>query len=65
MDQEGRNLVEKIELEFEVDKETAGTVRFDEKSVVPVVGKLYVKKSTLEKMGWPQKLKVTIEIVDD
>lgn len=56
--------MDKVTLEFEVEKETTRTIRFDEKSVIPVIGKLYVQKSTLEKLGWPDKLRVTIEVSD-
>jgi hypothetical protein len=52
---------DKIEIPFEFERETKTTKRFDEPVEDYVVGKLYVKKSALETIGDPEKLKVTIE----
>lgn len=48
---------------FKKDKETKGTVRFEEtppEGSAPIVGSLYVKKHALQQMGNPDELIVTI-----
>jgi len=55
----------KVTLEFALERETKGTRRFQEQGVKDgeraVVGTLYVLKPTLETLGNPTTLKVTIE----
>ncbi len=59
---------DKIELVFQEDRKTKGTVKFDEvlsdiawsdKEVA--VGPLYVQKQAMELIGNPVRIKVTIE----
>lgn len=49
-----------------VDKETKGTIRFAEVETddLPVLSTIYVPKFTLKRLGSPQTLRVTIEVVE-
>jgi hypothetical protein len=54
-------------LQFTIEKETKGAVRYTEQGVgqfdEPVVGTLYVRKSTFKSLGKiPQSLTVTVEV---
>jgi len=54
-------------LQFQIDKETKGAVRYAEQGVgqfdEPVVGTLYVRKSAFKSLGKiPQSLVVTVEV---
>lgn len=42
-------------------KETKGTWQYREDAQLPVIGTLYVPKYTLEQLGWPETIKVTVE----
>jgi len=49
----------KKEVAFKFERETPGTYRFKEEATVPVVGTIYIKKTTFETK--PETLKVTLE----
>lgn len=49
----------KKEIEFEFERDTKNTYRFQEAGDIPVIGTLYVKKSLFKKE--PKKIKVAIE----
>lgn len=51
-----------MQLEFEFEKETKGTLRFKEKADEPVIGTLYVKKSSLKELGISEKDVLVIDI---
>lgn len=56
----------RVQLEFEVERETKGTIRYAEvkrgEFDEPVVGTLYVRKSAFKAEGKvPQRLTVTVE----
>lgn len=56
-------IVKTLTLECTVDKETKGAIRFSEitaPDVDYVMGKIYVKKEQLAKMGDPKDITVTI-----
>lgn len=48
-----------IEAEFEFEKSTKRTYRYQEIADEPIIGTLYVKKHKVE--GKPKKLKVSLE----
>jgi hypothetical protein len=50
------------EIEFEFERDTKNTYRFQEIGDMPVIGTLYVKKSLFKKE--PKKIKVSIEWED-
>lgn len=57
----------RIQIRFVQERETKGTVRFKEDTPIMDdvhIGILYVKKATLEAMGRPAKLTVTIEATE-
>ncbi|MCL5989678.1 MAG: hypothetical protein M1166_05040 [Candidatus Thermoplasmatota archaeon] len=49
----------KKEIEFQFERDTKNTYRFQEAGDNPVIGTLYVKKSVFKKE--PKKIKVAIE----
>jgi hypothetical protein len=60
-DFEGVKNMEKKEIEFEFERATKNTYRFQEKSSgSPVIGTLYVQKSVFGSKE-PKKVKVTVE----
>lgn len=52
----------KLEAKFTKERETKNKVRFEEEGDAPIIDKLYVGKSHLEKIGNPDSLKVVIEV---
>jgi len=60
--------MDEVKVNFVVEKETPGTIRFKEANVFPgdkpILGTLYVPKPTLKQLGWQaeQGITVTIEI---
>lgn len=60
---------ETIEVEFAEEKETKGTFKFAEvlegQLSEPLIGTLYVRKSTLKQLGWEpgKNLSVTLGVV--
>lgn len=54
---------ENIQVQFEQEKETKNTIRFNEVEGdgPPVIGTLYVQKYILRRLGNPDTLTVTIE----
>ena len=52
-----------LELSFERERETKNTVRYEEQVTdePPVVGTLYLQKYALNRLGNPDRLRVTIE----
>jgi len=60
-----KNGKKKIELMFEIEKETKNTIRFaeleDQDGQPPVVRTLYLQKFATKKLGEPTKIKVVIE----
>ena len=60
-DSEGVKKVDKKEIEFEFERATKNTYRFQEKTTgSPVIGTLYVQKSVFGSKE-PKKVKVTVE----
>lgn len=54
-----------LTLEFEREKETKNTIRFQELENgdgPKVVGTLYLQKYAVKKLGNPEKLRVTLEV---
>lgn len=50
-----------IELRFAIERETKNTVRFQEvTSTTPVIGPLYVRKTTFPGGHYPDEIRVTI-----
>jgi hypothetical protein len=52
-----------LTLQFVMDKETKGAVRFAEVTKAdddPIMGKIYLRKTTLEPVGSPDKITVTV-----
>lgn len=54
--------MDKQVLVFNFEKETKGTVKFQEDGHATVVGTLYVKKHAFKTSDYPKVLKVTIEV---
>ena len=52
-----------LELSFQRERETKNTVRYEEQvtDAPPVVGTLYLQKYVLNRLGNPDRLRVTIE----
>jgi len=52
-----------LELSFERERETKNTVRYEEQVMdePPVVGNLYLQKYALNRLGNPDRLRVTID----
>ena len=52
-----------LELGFQRERETKNTVRYEEQvtDAPPVVGTLYLQKYALNRLGNPDRLRVTIE----
>ena len=52
-----------LELSFQRERETKNTVRYEEQvtDAPPVVGTLYLQKYALNRLGNPDRLRVTIE----
>jgi hypothetical protein len=48
-----------MNVEFKIEKETKGTVRYKEQADEPVIGTLYVKKGALP-VPYPAKLTMTL-----
>jgi hypothetical protein len=57
---------EKLVIELTREKETPGTVRFQEQDPDedPKVGTLYVKKAASKLLGNPTRIRVTIEAIE-
>jgi hypothetical protein len=56
-----------IVVQFAAEKKTTRTVRYQEYvpfGSEPLVGFIYIQKTTLERMGFPERIKVTIEVDD-
>lgn len=51
-----------VSVKFAFDKETKGTVRYQEDGHAPVIGTLYIRKSHFAKPEYPQSLTVTITV---
>lgn len=51
-----------VSVKFTFDKETKGTVRYQEDGHAPVIGTLYIRKSHFAKPEYPQSLTVTITV---
>lgn len=51
-----------VSVEFKFDKETKGTVRYQEDGHAPVIGTLYIRKSHFAKPEYPQSLTVTVTV---
>lgn len=49
-----------VTVSMSYDKETSRTIRYKEDSETPRIGVLYVPKSTLNEMGDPQEITVSI-----
>jgi hypothetical protein len=52
-----------LELTFQRERETKNTVRYEEQvgDEPPIVGTLYVQKYAVNRIGNPERLRVTIE----
>lgn len=54
--------------EFSVERETKGTIRFQEDEPAdgsrPPIGTLYVTKAALTKLGDHKRIRVTVEVAD-
>lgn len=54
-----------IEIEFQRERETKNTIRFEEvesqSGEPPVVGSLYLQKWAVKRLGDPQKIRVTVD----
>lgn len=59
-------MAEKRTIEFEVERETKNTVRFQELEGdgPAAIGVLYVQKSAVKQLGSPKRIRVTIEPVE-
>ena len=59
-------MAEKLVIELTREKETPGTVRFQEQDPDedPKVGMLYVKKAASKRLGHPTRIRVTIEAIE-
>src|ERR1035437_5490796 len=59
-------MTEKLVIELTREKETPGTVRFQEQDPDedPKVGTLYVKKAASKRLGNPTRIRVTIEAIE-
>jgi hypothetical protein len=59
-------MAEKLVIELMREKETPGTVRFQEQDPDedPKVGTLYVKKAASKRLGNPTRIRVTIEAIE-
>lgn len=56
-----------IVVQFAAEKKTTRTVRYREYvpfGAEPLVGSIYIQKTTLEKMGFPERIRITIEADD-
>jgi hypothetical protein len=68
--QDGREgdqaMAEQLVIELTREKETPGTVRFQEQDPDedPKVGTLYVKKAASQRLGNPTRIRVTIEAIE-
>lgn len=54
-----------ITIDFEVEKETPGTIKFKEvtpRGEAPISGSFYVKKYVAERLGNPQRLTLTVTV---
>jgi len=53
-----------LELSFERERETKNTVRYEEQVTdePPVVGTLYLQKYALNRLGNPDRLRVTVDV---
>ena len=51
-----------VSVKFAFDKETKGTVRYQEEGHAPVIGTLYLRKSHFAKPEYPQSLTVTVTV---
>lgn len=50
-----------ITAEFEREKETKNTIRYVETADPPKVGMIYMPRKTLEQLGDPERLTITID----
>jgi hypothetical protein len=59
-------MAEKLVIELTREKETPGTIRFQEQDPDedPKVGTLYVKKAASKRLGHPTRIRVTIEAIE-
>jgi hypothetical protein len=53
-----------MQVELVREKETKGTFRYAEESEHPLIGMVYIPKSTLDQLGNPERLKVTLEAAE-
>lgn len=55
-----------MKVTFEMEKATKNTIRFTEvlesELSAPVIGSVYIPKSTLGQIGWKEGMKITMEI---
>lgn len=55
-----------MKVTFEIEKATKNTIRFTEvlesELSAPVIGSVYIPKSTLGQIGWKEGMKITMEI---
>lgn len=55
-----------MKVTFELEKATKNTIRFTEvlesELSAPVIGSVYIPKSTLGQIGWKEGMKITMEI---
>jgi hypothetical protein len=55
---------QQIDVQFAAERDTKNTVRFKEYvpfGADPKVGIIYIPKATLEKLGFPERIRITIE----
>ena len=50
----------KFEVKFDLEKETKGTVKYNEQGHAPKIGSLYIRKTAFATADYPKSLTVTV-----
>jgi hypothetical protein len=51
-----------VNVAFDLEKETKGTVRYTERGHAPLIGTLYIRKNAFETADYPKVLQVTVTV---
>jgi hypothetical protein len=59
-------MADKLTAVFDLEKETKNTMRFSEDpEAAPIMNTAYIQKWALKQLGNPEKVRITIEAVED